>query len=132
MRKERIQCKCTPQSAKCECAPHMEGVCVCSIEGIMGIISKKWALLIIMIMGNFGRLRYSELEQKMSGISPKTLSDRLKELESAGLIKRETFAEIPPRVEYTLTHEGLELREALEPLITWASSRDSEKLYKLL
>jgi DNA-binding HxlR family transcriptional regulator len=98
----------------------------------MGVISKKWALLIITIIGNFGRLRYSELESKMPGISPKTLSDRLKELEKANLIKRETFAEIPPRVEYILTPEGEELRDALIPLITWASSRDSQKLYKLV
>jgi DNA-binding HxlR family transcriptional regulator len=98
----------------------------------MGVISKKWALLIITIIGNFGTLRYSELEQKMDGISPKTLSDRLKELEKARLIRRETFSEIPPRVEYTLTQEGQELRDALVPLITWASSRDAQKLYKLV
>jgi len=109
----------------------MEGVCVCSMEWVMDIVSKKWALLIITIIGNFGRLRYTELERKLSGISPKTLSDRLKELEAADLIKRETFAEIPPRVEYTLTPEGQELREAMEPLITWASSQSSEKLYEL-
>jgi DNA-binding HxlR family transcriptional regulator len=98
----------------------------------MGVISRKWALLFITIIGNFGRLRYSELEQKMEGISPKTLSDRLKELEKANLIKRETFAEIPPRVEYTLTPRGEELRDALVPLITWASSQDAQKLYKLV
>lgn len=131
MGKVRAQCKCDKKSAKCQCAPHMEGVCVCSIEGVLDIVGKKWALLIITIIGNFGRLRYSELEQKMSGISPKTLSDRLKELEGARLIKRETYAEIPPRVEYTLTQEGLELRETLQPFMTWASSRNQEKLYKL-
>lgn len=97
----------------------------------MGVISKKWAFLIITIIGNFGRLRYSELERKLNGISPKTLSDRLKELEGANLIKRETFNEIPPRVEYTLTKEGLELRDALIPLLKWASSKDSLILYKL-
>src|SRR5271157_798327 len=131
MRMVRAQCKCDKKSAKCQCAPHMEGVCVCSMEWVMDIVSKKWALLTITIIANFGRLRYTELEQKLSGISPKTLSDRLKELEAANLIKRETFAEIPPRVEYTLTPEGRELREAMEPLITWASSQSSEKLYEL-
>jgi DNA-binding HxlR family transcriptional regulator len=132
MKKVSIPCECIPLKGKCECTPGTEGVCFCSIEGIMGVISKKWALLIITIIGNFGRLRYSELEAKMTGISPKTLSDRLKELEKANLIKRETFAQIPPRVEYTLTPEGEELRDALVPLITWASSRDSQKLYKLV
>lgn len=115
----------------CTCSPTPDGYCFCSIEGIMGVISKKWAFLIITIIGNFGRLRYSELERKLNGISPKTLSDRLKELEGANLIKRETFNEIPPRVEYTLTKEGLELRDALIPLLKWASSKDSLILYKL-
>jgi len=56
-------------------------------------------------------------------ISPKTLSDRLKELEKAGLILRESYAEIPPRVEYTLTQDGIELRYLMIPLIEWASKK---------
>ncbi len=102
-------------------------ICLCSIEGIMGILSKKWALLIISAIGNNQKLRYSELEKKLGEISPKTLADRLKELESASLIKRETFAEIPPRVEYSLTKEGVELRDAITPLMKWVSSRESQE-----
>ncbi len=64
---------------------------------------------------------------KLGKISPKTLSDRLKELETAGLIRREFFAEIPPRVEYTLTKDGMELRNALAPLMEWASSKNLRK-----
>jgi DNA-binding HxlR family transcriptional regulator len=109
------------------CATHEDDICLCSIEGIMGILSKKWALLIISAIGNNQKLRYSELEKKLGEISPKTLSDRLKEMESASLIKRESFAEIPPRVEYSLTKEGVELRNAITPLIKWASSRDFHK-----
>ncbi|VVB68936.1 HxlR-like helix-turn-helix [uncultured archaeon] len=56
-------------------------------------------------------------------ISPKTLSDNLKELESEGLIKRESFAEIPPRVEYTLTTDGKELRDAIIPLLKWVATK---------
>jgi len=56
-------------------------------------------------------------------ISPKTLSDRLKELEKAGLILRESYAEIPPRVEYSLTQDGIELRNLMIPLIEWASKK---------
>jgi DNA-binding HxlR family transcriptional regulator len=107
-------------------------VCLCSIEGIMGIISKKWALLIITTIGNHGTLRYGELEERMGGISPKTLSDRLKELEKAGLIRRKTFSEIPPRVEYSLTKDGLDLRNALIPVMKWAIAKDYPKLYKLV
>jgi DNA-binding HxlR family transcriptional regulator len=58
-----------------------------------------------------------------SGISPTVLSDRLKELEKQGILSREVFAEIPPRVEYTLTKDGMDLREMIIPLMNWASSR---------
>jgi DNA-binding HxlR family transcriptional regulator len=109
------------------CAIREEDICLCSIEGIMGILSKKWALLIISAIGNNQKLRYSELEKKLAEISPKTLADRLKELENANLIKRETFAEIPPRVEYSLTNEGVDLRNAIIPLMKWVSSRHFQK-----
>lgn len=107
------------------CTTLDDDVCLCSIEGIMGLLSKKWALLIISAIGNSQRLRYNELEKKLGDISPKTLADRLKELENANIVKREAFAEIPPRVEYSLTEEGAELRNAVLPLMEWASSRDS-------
>src|SRR3989304_1164025 len=109
------------------CTSQEDDICMCSIEGIMGIISKKWALLIISAIGNNQKLRYSELEKKLGEISPKTLADRLKELENASLVRRESFAEIPPRVEYSLTKEGLELKNAMMPLIKWVSSRDFQK-----
>lgn len=108
-----------------KCTAHEDDICLCSIEGIMGMLSKKWALLIISAIGNNQKLRYNELEKKLGEISPKTLADRLKELENANLIKRETFAEIPPRVEYSLTKEGAELRNSIIPLMKWVSSRDS-------
>ncbi len=60
-------------------------------------------------------------------ISPKTLSDTLKDLEAEGLIKRESFAEIPPRVEYTLTEDGNDLREAIIPLLRWTATRSPNK-----
>lgn len=110
-----------------KCTAHEDDICLCSIEGIMGILSKKWALLIISAIGNNQKLRYSELEKKLGEISPKTLADRLKELENTNLIKRETFAEIPPRVEYSLTKEGIELRNAIMPLMKWVSLRDFPK-----
>ncbi len=109
------------------CTAQENDVCLCSIEGIMGILSKKWALLIISAIGNNQKLRYNELEKKLGDISPKTLADRLKELENASIVKREVFAEIPPRVEYSLTKEGIELKNAIMPLMEWASLRDFQK-----
>ena len=106
-----------------KCNAEGESVCLCPLEGIITIISKKWALQIIAEIGNHEKLRFGEIMQNLGKISPKALTDRLKELEASGLVKREVFAEIPPRVEYTLTQDGLELRRLIIPLMNWARSR---------
>jgi DNA-binding HxlR family transcriptional regulator len=104
---------------------HVEGedICLCPLEGIVSVISKKWALQIIAEIGNHKKLRFNKIMESLGKISPKSLTDRLKELETTGLIKREVFAEIPPRVEYSLTQDGLELRRLIIPIMKWASSR---------
>jgi DNA-binding HxlR family transcriptional regulator len=83
-----------------------EVVCYCPLEGIIDVISKKWALLIINAIGNYGSLRFNRLLEELNGISPKALADTLKQLQNEKLLKRESFAEIPPRVEYSLTEDG--------------------------
>jgi DNA-binding HxlR family transcriptional regulator len=98
-------------------------VCLCPLEGIIDIISKKWALLIINEIGNHKRIRYNDLMKEIEGISPKTLSDTLKDLVNHKLVKRESFNEIPPRVDYTLTKDGEDLRHAIIPLLQWALSK---------
>jgi DNA-binding HxlR family transcriptional regulator len=99
-------------------------LCFCPIEGIIDIISKKWALLIVNDLCNRGKLRFNDLMKDLRGISPKTLSDTLKDLQEEKLITRRSFAEIPPRVEYTLTEDGIELGKAIIPLIRWAALRE--------
>ena len=99
-------------------------ICFCPLKGVIDIISKKWALLIINVIGNQGTLRFKELMEALNGISPKSLSDTLKKLESEGLIERKSFAEIPPRVEYSLIEDGVELRKAIIPLLMWAANRN--------
>ena len=99
-------------------------LCYCPIEGVIDIISKKWALLIINGLRNQGKLRFNDLMKELGGISPKTLSDTLKELQAEKLINRQAFAEIPPRVEYSLTKDGVELGKAIIPLIKWAAQRE--------
>jgi len=108
----------------CHSKEEEEDVCLCPLEGIAEVISRKWALQIIGVIGNHGKLRFNEIMERLSKISPKALTDRLKELETMGLVKREMFAEIPPRVEYSLTKDGLELRKLIIPLMKWASSRE--------
>lgn len=76
------------------------------------------------MIGNNEKVRYKEIMEGLTGINSKTLSDRLKELEKYGLIKREAYAEIPPRVEYSLTDVGVELARATLPLMQWANSHN--------
>jgi len=99
-------------------------VCFCPLEGVIDVISKKWSLLIINSLGNHERLRFKGLMEELRGVSPKTLSDTLKVLEAEGLIRRESFAEIPPRVEYSLTDDGVKLRKAIIPMLRWAAARN--------
>jgi DNA-binding HxlR family transcriptional regulator len=105
-------------------------LCFCPLKGIIDIISKKWALFIINALGNRGTLRFNDLMKELGGISPKTLSDTLKALQTEELIRRESFAEIPPRVEYSLTQEGAELRKAIMPLLKWAATKNHSPNYR--
>lgn len=98
-------------------------ICLCPLDGVIDTIGKKWGLLIINEIGNHGRLRYNELMSELAGISPSTLASMLKDLEKEKLIEKEVFKEIPPRVEYSLSTRGKELREAIIPLIKWATKK---------
>ena len=100
------------------------GICLCPLERIINTISKKRAIFIISALGNHERLRFHDLMDVLEGISPKSLTDLLRELQKEGLVQREAFSEIPPRVEYFLTEDGKQLCEAVVPLIQWAKNRD--------
>jgi DNA-binding HxlR family transcriptional regulator len=103
---------------------HSVGViCLCPLEGVIDIISKKWALLIVNEIGNHKRIRYNDLMREIHGISPKTLADTLKVLVKYNLVKREAFNEIPPRVDYILTKDGEELRLAIITILQWALAK---------
>ena len=100
-------------------------LCPCPLEGVIDTISKKWALLIIHVLGNTSRVRFGELMKELEGISPKTLTDTLAVLQKEGFVGREAFSEIPPRVEYFLTDDGKELWDAILPLLQWTMKRES-------
>jgi len=95
-------------------------------RAIIDVITKKWTLLIVNAIGNYEKLRFNNLMGELGRVSPKTLSDTLKDLQKEGLITRESFSEIPPRVEYSLTHDGVELRKSIIPLIEWAATRENK------
>ena len=99
----------------------------CPAKGVIELISKKWALLIVAVLGTRSSMRYNGLLAEIKGISPKTLADTLKHLEEFHIIKREAFNEIPPRVEYSLSEDGLKLESAVIPLLKWAEERSKEK-----
>src|ERR1700757_3620058 len=84
----------------------------CPVCRTAEVVCGKWTLLLIKDLSE-GRSRFCELERSLGGISPRTLSLRLRALEDEGIVERHTFPEVPPRVEYALTDKG----EALAPLI---------------
>jgi DNA-binding HxlR family transcriptional regulator len=84
----------------------------CPVCRTADIVCGKWTLLVIRDLAE-GSSRFCELERSLEGISPRTLSLRLRALEEAGVVERNTFPEVPPRVEYALTEKG----KALVPLI---------------
>ena len=91
------------------------------IERAMELIGDKYSFQIIHILYQFQTQRFVELEQQITGISPRTLSARLKHLEKFGLINREQFPTIPPKVEYRLTERGRDLATTLESLEIWVN-----------
>jgi DNA-binding HxlR family transcriptional regulator len=84
----------------------------CPVCRTAEIVCGKWTLLVIRDLAE-GRSRFCELERSLQGISPRTLSLRLRALEEEGIVERQTFPEVPPRVEYALTTKG----RALVPLV---------------
>jgi DNA-binding HxlR family transcriptional regulator len=91
----------------------------CPIGAAIDIIGSKWTFLIIRDLLIDGTIRFGDLLRSLDGISPKTLSLRLRELEKFGLVKRIVYPEIPPKVEYELTEKGKSLETAFIELKKW-------------
>lgn len=93
----------------------------CPVARTADLIGNKWTPLIIRDLVD-GEKRFSELERSLRGISPKTLSERLKKLEDASVVNRKCFAEVPPRVEYTLTEKGIALLPVIESMRAYGAA----------
>jgi DNA-binding HxlR family transcriptional regulator len=106
----------------------MDEQCVdesCPVARAVRVLDGKWTMLVIRdLLG--GTRRFSELRASLAGISPKTLTDRLRDLERHGLVKRAMYAEIPPRVEYTLTQKGHALEPVISALAAWGRGAGAE------
>ncbi len=114
------------QENECGCADTISNEiieCICPATGLVQIIGRKYALRLLSIIGDFKKIRFNDLKNAMNDMSSSTLTIRLAELERAFLIKRLTYAETPPRVEYELTEEGKELRRSLFSLSKYASRK---------
>lgn len=94
----------------------------CSIERAMELIGDKYSVLIILNLAQHGTQRFIELEQAINGISPRTLSARLKHLERYRIISRKQFSTIPPKVEYSLTERGMAFKIVIEKMQQWADT----------
>jgi DNA-binding HxlR family transcriptional regulator len=88
------------------------------IAGAMAIIGNKWTALILRDLAS-GPKRFSKLEKSVGNINPRTLSQRLDDLEFHGIISKTSYAEVPPRIEYTLTEKGEDLVPVLKQMAAW-------------
>ncbi len=91
----------------------------CPVVRTLSIIGERWTILILRDLVRDGPRKFQDLERSLEGISPNTLSDRLKTLEEHGIIAQRFYEEHPPRAEYVLTEKGRELRPVIKELREW-------------
>ena len=90
----------------------------CPVETTLMLISDRWKVLIIRDLLD-GTKRFGELKKSIGSISQKVLTSNLREMEADGLVNRKVYAEVPPRVEYTLTDTGYSLKPILDAMVEW-------------
>ena len=90
----------------------------CPVETTLMLISDRWKVLIIRDLMD-GTKRFGELKKSIGSISQKVLTSNLREMEADGLVNRKVYAEVPPRVEYTLTDTGYSLKPILDAMVEW-------------
>ncbi|CAM5339098.1 winged helix-turn-helix transcriptional regulator [Streptomyces narbonensis] len=103
--------------------PCVGGGHVCGIDVSMEVIGGKWKVLILWALHEHPRRRFGELRRLVPGITEKVLASHLREMEADGIVDRVAYDEVPPRVEYGLTKDGMRLNVALEPLAAWGRER---------
>ncbi len=94
----------------------------CPVETTLTLIGSKWQVLILRDLLLHGTLRFKELQRSIGTISQKVLTSNLRDMEDAGLINRKVYAEVPPRVEYSLTSLGESLKPVLGAMWTWGEA----------
>lgn len=94
----------------------------CPVRDILSRVGDKWSMLVLLTLHANGTMRFNEIHRSLEDISHRMLTVTLRTLESDGLISREVFAEVPPRVEYRLTERGLSLLPHIFGLVEWAQA----------
>lgn len=102
------------------------GTGLCPIHDFLNHFANKWSMLVVLNLGYAGKPRFGELKNMITGISQRMLTVTLRSLESDGLISRQLYPEIPPRVEYELTPLGKSLLDVMTSLGEWASKHEAE------
>ena len=100
-------------------APRLEELPACPVETTLSIIRSKWQVLILRDLLTCGTMRFKELQRSIGRVSQKVLTDNLRAMEDFGIVHREVFAEVPPRVEYSLTEVGRTLEPVLDAMWAW-------------
>jgi DNA-binding HxlR family transcriptional regulator len=100
------------------------------LQEALKVLEGRWKLLILFHLFSAPVLRFSELRRVIPGISQKMLIQHLRDLEKDGVVNRKVYPEVPPKVEYMLTKDGVALRPALRALKSWAASRKTRSLDK--
>lgn len=91
---------------------------VCPVETTLSLIGDKWKVLILRDLLN-GTMRFGELKNSIGSVSQKVLTAQLRDMESQGLVNRKVYAEVPPRVEYSLTATGMSLKPIIDSMWDW-------------
>lgn len=99
------------------------GPYICGIDAALDVVSGKWKGLVLWELHAHGTRRFAELRRTLPGVSEKMLTQHLRQMEADDLIHRQVYAEVPPKVEYSLTESGTALNEALRPLGEWGRDR---------
>lgn len=102
--------------------PRLEDLPACPVETTLMLIGNKWQVLILRDLNLNGTMRFKELQRSIGKISQKVLTSNLRAMEESGIVHREVFAEVPPRVEYSLTNLGSTLRPVLNAMQAWGES----------
>lgn len=98
----------------------------CPVRDVIAKLGDKWSILILTTLKENGRLRFSEIQRSIGDVSQRMLTVTLRSLETDGIIRREVFPEVPPRVEYELTELGESLLPHLNALVDWATANIDE------